>query len=136
MAHHLKVEEARSSSGITKTGLEWVNFPGYDKYSDGYKIAAAVVVPAGRRLVATSGHVGRDSQGNHPKNLEEEYVAAFEVSLPFSPSRSSLTPLTDHLKAPEAKLEAESREIDPSRRPESHPRGNLGLGVSNQHLPR
>jgi len=49
---------AGKSRVTTKTGLEWVNFPGYKKYSD-YKIASAVIVPAGRRIVATSGHVGR-----------------------------------------------------------------------------
>ncbi|CZR64642.1 uncharacterized protein PAC_14540 [Phialocephala subalpina] len=69
--------EAVSSTGTSLTGLQWINFPGYDE-AEKYKISAAVVVPAGRRLVATSGHVGRDSAGNHPDDLEAEFVIAFD----------------------------------------------------------
>ncbi|KAF8861623.1 YjgF-like protein [Acephala macrosclerotiorum] len=69
--------EAVSSSGTPVSGLQWVNFPGYDEAGK-YKISAAVVVPPGRRLVATSGHVGRDSAGNHPDDLEAEFVMAFD----------------------------------------------------------
>lgn len=66
------------SSGISKAGLRWVNYPGYDE-ADKYPIAAAVVVPPNRRLVATSGHVARDSDGKHPEEYEDEFKVAFEV---------------------------------------------------------
>lgn len=55
-----------------------MNYPGYDE-SDKYSIAAAVVVPPNRRLVATSGHVARDENGKHPEDYEEEFTIAFEV---------------------------------------------------------
>lgn len=74
--------EAVSSSGISAGGLQWVNFPGYDE-AEKYKISAAVVVPPGRRLVATSGHVARDSTGNPMDDLELEFATAFDVSLPM-----------------------------------------------------
>ena len=73
-----------SQSGTTLTGLKWINYPGYDE-SEAYKIAAAVVVPPGRRLVATSGHVGRDSSGKAPESLEEEFTAAFKVGTHILP---------------------------------------------------
>jgi hypothetical protein len=69
---------AVSSTGISLTGLQWINFPGYDE-AEKYKISAAVVVPPGRRLVATSGHVGKDSSGNRPDDLEKEFIIAFDV---------------------------------------------------------
>ena len=68
------------SSGTSKTGLRWVNYPGYDEASI-YPIAAAVVVPLNRRLVATSGHVARDKDGKHPAEYDDEFRIAFEVLL-------------------------------------------------------
>lgn len=69
------------TSGTSKTGLRWINYPGYDE-SEKYSIAAAVLVPPNRRLVATSGHVARDSNGKHPEKYEDEFRIAFEVQ-PF-----------------------------------------------------
>ena len=44
------------------------------------KIAAVVVVPAGRRLVAVSGHVGQDANGKNFDDLSAEFTAALDVS--------------------------------------------------------
>lgn len=71
----------KGSSGTSKGGLRWVNYPGYDE-ANIYPIAAAVVVPPNRRLVATSGHVARDKNGNHPEEYEDEFTIAFEVLRP------------------------------------------------------
>jgi hypothetical protein len=68
---------AEGTSGTSKAGLRWINFPGYDE-SEKYSIAAAVVVPPNRRLVATSGHVARGSDGKYPE-YEDEFRIAFEV---------------------------------------------------------
>lgn len=70
--------DAVSSSGTSATGLQWINYPGYEE-AEKYKISAAVVVPPGRRLVATSGHVGKDNSGNRPDDLEQEFILAFDV---------------------------------------------------------
>jgi hypothetical protein len=72
----------KGTSGTSKTGLRWINYPGYEE-SDMYSIAAAVLVPPNRRLVATSGHVARDENGKHPVEYEDEFTVAFEV-LPLS----------------------------------------------------
>lgn len=59
--------------------LQCVNFAGYEGLSDAHGISAAVVVPAGARLVATSGHVGVDSSGKLAATLKEEIAIAFSV---------------------------------------------------------
>ena len=68
--------------GISKTGLRWVNFPGYEAASERYDIAAAVVIPPNRTLVALSGHVGRNPDLSRPDDLEEEYRLACDVRPP------------------------------------------------------
>ncbi|KAE9370335.1 hypothetical protein N431DRAFT_484575 [Stipitochalara longipes BDJ] len=62
-------------TGISKTGVPWFNFPGYD---DHRLISAAILIPPNRRIVCTSGHVGRDSEGKRPESLEDEMVMAFQ----------------------------------------------------------
>jgi hypothetical protein len=60
------------TSGASKSGLRWIKYPRYDE-SEKYSIAAAVLVPPNRRLVATSGHVAHDSNGKHPEEYEDEF---------------------------------------------------------------
>lgn len=69
-------------TGISKTGISWFNFPGYNDHG---LIAAATLIPPNRRIVCTSGHVGTDSQGKCPESLEDEMILAFEVC-PFFPT--------------------------------------------------
>lgn len=87
-------QSTESQSGTTLTGLKWINYPGYDE-SEAYKIAAAVVVPPGRRLVATSGHVGQDSSGKAPESLEEEFTAAFKARAQYPVFALELEAWTD-----------------------------------------
>lgn len=74
---------AVGTSGTSATGLQWINYPGYNE-AEKYKISAAVVVPPGRRLVATSGHVGKLESGSPPDDLEQEFIIAFDVRFPLS----------------------------------------------------
>jgi hypothetical protein len=68
-----------SATGISKTGIPWFNFPGYNDHG---LISAATLIPLNRRMVSISGQVGTDSKGNRPEDLEEEITTAFEVSFP------------------------------------------------------
>jgi hypothetical protein len=63
-----------SASGISKTGLEWVNYPAYEKRSDLYGISFAVIIPSNRTMVAISGHVGRDDEGGYPRIWTKSFV--------------------------------------------------------------
>lgn len=56
-----------------------VNFKGYEKVADKYGISAAVCVPAGARLIVTSGHVGMDDELNMKVDLKEQMELAFKV---------------------------------------------------------
>ncbi|PMD46178.1 hypothetical protein L207DRAFT_577049 [Hyaloscypha variabilis F] len=62
-------------TGVSKTGVPWFNFPSYDDHG---LISAADLIPANRRIVYTSGHVGRDSEGKRAESLEDEMILAFE----------------------------------------------------------
>lgn len=61
------------------TSLKAINFKAFEPVSEAYSISAAVIVPAGLRTVATSGHVGTDLQGKLGETLQEQMRFAFEV---------------------------------------------------------
>jgi len=59
--------------------IRCVNFPSYEEVADKYGISAAVSVPAGARLIITSGHVGMDDEMNMKVDLREQMELAFKV---------------------------------------------------------
>jgi enamine deaminase RidA (YjgF/YER057c/UK114 family) len=61
--------------------IRCVNFPGYETVAEKYGLSAAVCIPAGARLVVTSGHVGMDDDMNMKVDLREQMVLAFKVRL-------------------------------------------------------
>lgn len=64
---------------IKMSQVRCVNFQGYEKIADKYGISAAVCVPAGARLMVTSGHVGMDDEMNVKVDLKEQMELAFKV---------------------------------------------------------
>jgi len=69
-------QDHAAPTGVSKTGVPWFNFAGYDDHG---LIAAATLIPPNRRIVYTSGHVGRDNEGKRAETLEDEMILAFEV---------------------------------------------------------
>ena len=59
--------------------LQTIHFEGYEAISDLGSLAAGVVVPAGYRTLATSGHVGVDLNGVLASGLQEQIDIAFKV---------------------------------------------------------
>lgn len=59
--------------------LHSVNFPAYEEISKQFHISAAVCIPTGCRLVATSGHVGIDDNGDVKIDLREQIECSFQV---------------------------------------------------------
>jgi len=57
--------------------VQCVNFSAFEPISAAHGISAAVVIPAGSRIVATSGHVGIDDTGVLQENLREQMKVAF-----------------------------------------------------------
>lgn len=55
------------------------NFPGYERVAEKYGISAATSIPAGARLIVTSGHVGMDDEMNMKVDLQEQMEVAFTV---------------------------------------------------------
>lgn len=103
-------------------GVERVDYPGYSS-----SIAAAVVIPAGRRLVATSGMLGHNSEtGKMPEALVDEFTNAFEVRLPSPPftffhyASKTLTPpyptlnLGLEMLTPPQKIQKSLQAVEPS----------------------
>lgn len=60
--------------------LERVHFRGFEVLSDNFNISAGIIIPAGCRTLATSGHVGLNNKGELEEELERQMDAAFEVS--------------------------------------------------------
>ncbi|KIW15704.1 hypothetical protein PV08_05754 [Exophiala spinifera] len=58
--------------------LHSVNFPAYEEISKQFHISAAVCIPTGCRLVATSGHVGMDDNGDVKVDLREQIECSFQ----------------------------------------------------------
>ena len=59
--------------------IRCVNFPGYEEVADKYGISAAVCVPAGARLIVTSGHLGMDDELNMKVDLQEQMELALKL---------------------------------------------------------
>jgi hypothetical protein len=60
--------------------VQGFNYRGYEEIAEKYCLSAAVSVTLiGTRLIATSGHVGLDENGQIGQSLKEEMEVAFKV---------------------------------------------------------
>jgi hypothetical protein len=61
------------------SAIKTVNFAAFEPVSSAHGISAAVVIPPGLTQIATSGHVGINTEGVLTDTLEGQMTVAFEV---------------------------------------------------------
>jgi enamine deaminase RidA (YjgF/YER057c/UK114 family) len=65
---------------MSSSKVQGFNYKGYEEIAEKYCLSAAVSVSLiGTRLIATSGHVGLDKDGQIGRSLKEQMELAFQV---------------------------------------------------------